>query len=217
MKFFEMFLAGGIVMWLILLCLLFGIIVIVQKFLDIRKNKIGVGAFSIKIRSYLKKKDISTAIVYCTEDKSPLANILRRGLKKYGLGRRRVIESIETAARNEIKKFEKGLPILSTLAAGAPMLGFLGTVVGLIQTFIKIQENSTSVNQAVLSGGIWQALLSAGFGLLSGIIFTVFYNYFVSNVNRNIHELEMMAADIIDVLDSSDTEFSDEETEEEEE
>lgn len=217
MKFIEIFLAGGIIMWLILFCLVIGIVVVIQKFFDIRKNKIGVGAFSIKIRSFLKKKDIPTAIVYCTEDKSPLANILRRGLKKYSLGRKRVVESIETAARNEIKKFERSLPILSTLAAGSPMLGFLGTVIGLMQTFIKIQESPTAITQAILSGGIWQALLSTAFGLIAGIIFTAFYNYFVSVVNRNIHELEMMAVDIIDVLDSSDSEFSDDEPETEEE
>jgi biopolymer transport protein ExbB len=217
MKYFEMFLGGGIIMWLILVCFVIGIVVIVQKFLEIKKHKIGVGAFSIKIRGFLKKKDIAGAINFCTEDKTPLANIIRRGLKKYKFGRKRVVEAIESSSRNEIKKFEKGLPVLATIAAGAPMLGFLGTVIGLILTFSKIQNSPVNVTQTLLSGGIWQALLSAAFGLIVGIPVMSFYNYFVSVVGRNIHEMEMMAVDILDVLDSNNSEFSDDENENDEE
>ena len=216
MKFLEMFLNGGVMMWLILICFIIGVVVIIQKFLELRKTKVGVGSFSLKIRSLLKKKDIASAIDYCTEDKSPLANIIRRGLKKYKFGRKRVIESIESSSRNEIKKFEKGLPLLATLATGTPMLGFLGTIIGLIITFVKIQENPTNLTQSILSGGIWQALLSAAFGMIVGIIVMAFYNYFVSVVGKNIHEMEMMAVDLLDVLDSSDADFSDDEVEEEE-
>ena len=214
MKLIDMFLKGGLVMWPILACSIIGLAIAVEKFIVIRKSKINVPAFSIKIRGILKKKDVASAMGYCMEEKSPIANIIRRGLKKIKLGRKRVLEAIEIAGKQEISKLEKGLSTLATVAGAAPMLGFLGTVTGMIAAFMKIQELQGNASPADLASGIWEALLTTAFGLFVGIPALVLYNYFVSNINKIVLDMERVATDVLDVLDETEKDFSDDDEEE---
>ncbi|MHB8905208.1 MAG: MotA/TolQ/ExbB proton channel family protein [Melioribacteraceae bacterium] len=214
MKLIDMFLKGGLVMWPILACSIIGLAIAVEKFIVIRKSKINVPAFSIKIRGILKKKDVASAMGYCMEEKSPIANIIRRGLKKIRFGRKRVLEAIEVAGKQEISKLEKGLSTLATVAGAAPMLGFLGTVTGMIAAFMKIQELQGSASPADLASGIWEALLTTAFGLFVGIPALALYNYFVSNINKIVLDMERVATDVLDVLDETEKDFSDDEEEE---
>ncbi len=211
MKLIDMFLKGGLVMWPILACSIVGLAIAVEKFIVIRKSKINVPAFSIKIRGILKKKDVTSAMGYCMEEKSPISNIIRRGLKKIKFGRKRVLEAIEVAGKQEISKLEKGLSTLATVAGAAPMLGFLGTVTGMIAAFMKIQELQGSASPADLASGIWEALLTTAFGLFVGIPALALYNYFVSNINKIVLDMERVATDILDVLDETEKDFSDDE------
>jgi biopolymer transport protein ExbB len=203
MKLIDMFLKGGLVMWPILACSIIGLAIAVEKFIVIRKSKINVPAFSIKIRGILKKKDVASAMGYCMEEKSPISNIIRRGLKKIKFGRKRVLEAIEVAGKQEISKLEKGLSTLATVAGAAPMLGFLGTVTGMIAAFMKIQELQGSASPADLASGIWEALLTTAFGLFVGIPALALYNYFVSIINKIVLDMERVATDILDVLDET--------------
>lgn len=209
MNLIEMFFKGGIMMWPILLGSIIAVAITIEKFLSIKKSKVNVGAFTIKIRGILKKKDIAGAINYCMEEKSPISNIIRRGLKKYKFGRKRVIEAIEAAGKIEISKMEKGLSTLATIAGAAPMLGFLGTVTGMISAFMRIQELQGSASPADLAGGIWEALITTAFGLIVGIPALALYNYFLSLVNKNVLDMERIATEILDVLDDTEKEFSD--------
>lgn len=211
MNLIEMFFKGGIMMWPILAGSILALAITIEKFLTIKKSKVNVTAFTIKIRTILKKKDISGAISYCMEEKTPIANIIRRGLKKYKFGRKRVIEAIEAAGKIEIGKMEKGLSTLATIAGAAPMLGFLGTVTGMISAFMRIQELQGSASPADLAGGIWEALITTAFGLIVGIPALALYNYFLSLVNKNVLEMERIATEILDVLDETEKEFSDDE------
>lgn len=209
MKLIEMFLKGGLVMWPILICSIIGLAITIEKFIVIRKSKINVPAFSIKIRGILKKKDVASAMGYCMEEKSPIANIIRRGLKKIKFGRRRVLDAIEVAGKQEISKLEKGLSTLATVAGAAPMLGFLGTVTGMIAAFMKIQELQGSASPADLASGIWEALLTTAFGLFVGIPALALYNYFVSLIKKIVLDMERVATDVLDVLDETEKDFSD--------
>ncbi len=215
MNIIEMFFKGGIMMWPILAGSILAVAITIEKFLTIKKSKINVTAFTIKIRTILKKKDISGAISFCMEEKTPIANIIRRGLKKYKFGRKRVIEAIEAAGKIEIGKMEKGLSTLATIAGAAPMLGFLGTVTGMISAFMRIQELQGSASPADLAGGIWEALITTAFGLIVGIPALALYNYFLSLVNKNVLEMERIATEILDVLDETEKDFSDDEETEE--
>lgn len=206
MNLFSIFLKGGILMWPILLCSIIGLGIIIDRYIVIRKAKINVPAFMVRIRGYIKKKDISGAISYCMEEKSPVANVVRKGLKKYKLGHERVKESIENAGSQEISKLEKGLPVLASIAGIAPLLGFLGTVTGMIQAFMRIEDLQGSANPSDLAGGIWEALITTAFGLIVGILALALYNYFVSGVKKLVGEIEIVANDVIDVVqDTSGT------------
>ncbi|MCX7875545.1 MAG: MotA/TolQ/ExbB proton channel family protein [Melioribacteraceae bacterium] len=211
MNLIEMFFKGGFMMWPILLGSIIAVAITIEKFLSIKKSKVNLATFTIKIRGILKKKDITGAINYCMEEKSPIANIIRRGLKKYKFGRKRVIEAIEAAGKIEIGKMEKGLSTLATIAGAAPMLGFLGTVTGMITAFMRIQELQGSASPADLAGGIWEALITTAFGLIVGIPALALYNYFLSRVNKNVLEMERIATEVLDVLDDTEKDFSDEE------
>lgn len=209
MNLFSIFLKGGILMWPILLCSIIGLAVIIDRYIIIRKARINVPAFMVRIRGFIKKKDISGAVSYCMEEKSPIANVVRKGLKKYRLGHARVKESIENAGSQEVGKLEKGLPVLATISGIAPLLGFLGTVTGMITAFMRIEDLQGSANPSDLAGGIWEALITTAFGLIVGIPALAFYNYLVSAVKKLVGEIELVANDVVDVVQDTSTGKSD--------
>jgi biopolymer transport protein ExbB len=203
MNLIEMFAKGGWVMYPILISSIIGVAIIIDRFIVIRKSKVNVPAFLVRIRGMLKKKDIQGAISYCLEEKSPASNIIRRGLKKYKYGHQRVREAIESAGQQEVTKLEKGLNILASVAGVAPMLGFLGTVTGMISAFMKIESLAGSASPSDLAGGIWEALLTTAYGLAVGIAALMFYNYFLTKIGKLVGEIELITNDFLDVLDDS--------------
>jgi biopolymer transport protein ExbB len=213
MNLFAIFMKGGVLMWPILLCSIIGLTVIIDRYIVLRKAKINIPAFMVRIRGMIKKKDISGAVSHCLEEKSPVANIVRKGLRKYKLGHERVKEAIENAGSQEISKLEKGLPVLATVAGIAPLLGFLGTVTGMISAFMTIEDLAGSVNPSDLAGGIWEALITTAFGLIVGIPALAFYNYFLNAVKKLVGDMEAVANDVVDVVQDSSSHTSDVEEE----
>ena len=213
MNLLSIYLKGGYLMWPILLCSIIALTVIIDRYIVLRKTKINIPAFTVRIRGLIKKKDISGAISHCMEEKSPVANIIRKGLKKYRLGHERVKEAIENAGRQEISKLEKGLSVLATIAGIAPLLGFLGTVTGMIQAFMRIEDLAGSANPSDLAGGIWEALITTAFGLIVGIPALAFYNYFLSAVKKIVGDMETVANDVVDVMQDSSADSNDVEEE----
>jgi biopolymer transport protein ExbB len=204
MNLLDIFLKGGIIMWLILISSIVGLAVVIDRFIVLRKARINIPAFLVRIRGYIKKKDISGAISYCIEEKSPVSNVVRKGLKKYKYGHDRVKEAIENAGNQEISKLEKGLTVLATVAGIAPLLGFLGTVTGMIQAFMTIQDLAGAANPSDLAGGIWEALITTAFGLIVGIPALAFYNYFLSAIKRLVGEIEVVANDVVEFIQDED-------------
>jgi biopolymer transport protein ExbB len=194
------FLKGGLLMWPILLCSIITIAIVIERYFVLRQASVNVPRFMIQIRELMKKGDIVEAINYCSEINSPIANIVRKGLSKYQFGMERIKESIESAGKQEIYKLEKGLSVLATISGVAPLLGFLGTVTGMISAFMRIESLGGNASPSDLAGGIWEALLTTAFGLSVGIIAYLFYNYFVTRINELISEMEITSTDFIDVL-----------------
>ncbi len=213
MDLFSIFLKGGFIMWLILACSIIGLMVIIDRFIVLRKAKINIPAFMVRIRGFIKKRDISGAISHCMEENSPVSNIIRKGLKKYKLGHERVQEAIENAGRQEVSKLEKGLPVLATVAGIAPLLGFLGTVTGMISAFMTIQDLQGSANPSDLAGGIWEALITTAFGLIVGIPALAFYNYFLNAVKKLVGDMETVANDVVDIIQDTSADTSEYEEE----
>lgn len=213
MNLIEIFLKGGMVMWAILFCSVVALAVAIDRLLILRKAKINVPAFLVRIRGFIKSKDMSGAASYCLREKSPIGNMVRKGLKKFGMGHERVKEAIENAGRQEVSKLEKGLSVLATVAGVAPLLGFLGTVTGMIQAFMRIEDLAGAANPGDLAGGIWEALLTTAFGLIVGIPAYVAYNYFLSAVSKFVSDMETVANDVVDTMQDSTravNEFDDE-------
>ncbi|MBT8387981.1 MAG: MotA/TolQ/ExbB proton channel family protein [Ignavibacteria bacterium] len=203
MNLFDIFLKGGVLMWAILLSSVIGLSVVIDRFITLRKAKINVPAFIIRLRGFVKNKDMNGALSFCMQEKSPMANMVRKGLKKFNLGHERVKEAIENAGRQKVSKLEKGLSILATVAGVAPLLGFLGTVTGMIQAFMTIEDLAGAANPSDLAGGIWEALTTTAFGLIVGIPALAFYNYFVNRVKQFVGDMETVANDVVDSVQDS--------------
>ncbi|MBK7103924.1 MAG: MotA/TolQ/ExbB proton channel family protein [Ignavibacteriae bacterium] len=203
MSILSMLSKGGWLMIPLFISSIIAVAIIVERYIVIKKSKLNVPAFLVKIRGMLIKEDISSAISYCIEEKSPAANIIKSGLKKYHLGHERVKESIENAGRQEVAKLEKGLSIVATISGIAPLLGFLGTVTGMIQAFMRIQDLQGSANPSDLAGGIWEALITTAVGLAIGIIALAFYNYLTTGINKLILDMEVVSNDVLDIIEET--------------
>ncbi|PIW69448.1 MAG: MotA/TolQ/ExbB proton channel family protein, partial [Ignavibacteriales bacterium CG12_big_fil_rev_8_21_14_0_65_30_8] len=146
MNLFSIFLKGGIIMWPILLCSILAVTIIVDRFLALRKAKINAPAFMVRIRGFIKKDDIDGALNFCRQEKSSVSHIIKIGLQKFSMGHQRVKEAIENAGRQELIKLEKGLTVLASISGIAPLLGFLGTVTGMISAFMTIENLAGAAN-----------------------------------------------------------------------
>lgn len=187
------------------------ITIIIDRYRVIRKSRSNVPAFLVKIRGLLKRNDINGALNICMEERTPTANIVKKGLKKIKFGHERVKEAIESAGKQEINKLEKGLSVLATIAGVAPLLGFLGTVTGMITAFMRIEDLQGAANPSDLAGGIWEALLTTAFGLVVGIIAYTFYNYLVGAINKFVLDMEIVSNDVVDIVEELRTSNSSQE------
>ncbi len=200
MNLLSLFLRGGIVMWPILFCSVVGLVILIEKYLVLRRARVNVDQFMQKLKGILQRGDIRGAIGFCSGVDVPLANILKKGLQNFDQGGQKVKEAIETAGKEEIYHLERHLAILATIAGVAPLLGFLGTVTGMISAFRVIETMGGVVNPGDLAGGIWEALLTTAFGLMVGIPAYGFYNYFVSRVNRFVFEIENSSTEFLTLV-----------------
>ena len=201
MSLFSIIIKGGWLLVPIFLASVIAVAIVIDRYIVIRRSKLNVPSFLVKIRGFLKRGDIQGASEFCMEDKSPAANIVKKALKKYNLGHDRVKEAIESAGKQEINKLEKGLSVLATISGVAPLLGFLGTVTGMISAFMRIEDLQGAANPSDLAGGIWEALLTTAFGLAVGIIAFTFYNYLVTAVNKLVLDMEVISNDVVDILE----------------
>jgi biopolymer transport protein ExbB len=189
--------------WLMIFIGIFSLIAVgifIERLMVLRRAKINLNAFLIKIRQYLSKRDYENALLICSKTPGPIARVLERGIRLRGQSRDEVKEAIESAGRSEIYQLEKGFGALATIAGVAPLTGFLGTVTGMIQAFMRIQELGGNVNATVLAGGIWEALITTAAGLLVGILTLLAYNYLVAKVQRLVFEMEIGSTNLLEML-----------------
>ncbi len=204
MRLLDLYLKGGVIMHLITISLVLMIYVVIEKFLTLRRAKANVKEFIISIRGLVKSGSIPEIIDYCNTHNTPISRIFKQGILKLGFGDEKVREAIEMAGRSEVFGLEKRLNILATIAGVAPLLGFLGTVTGMINAFMTIQALGGIVSPSDLAGGIWEALLTTAYGLIVGIPAYGLYNYFVTKINRLVHEIEIATTEFIDILSSEE-------------
>ncbi len=204
MRLLDLYLKGGFIMHLISVLFVVMIYVAIEKLLVLRRAKANVKEFIFNIKALIKSGNIADILEYCNSHNTPISRIFKQGLLKQSFGAEKVREAIEMAGRTEIFTLEKRLNMLATIAGVAPLLGFLGTVTGMINAFMTIQALGGVVSPSDLAGGIWEALLTTAYGLIVGIPAYGLYNYFVSKINRLIHEIEVGATEFIDILNSEE-------------
>ncbi len=203
MGLWQLFLAGGPIMWPILISSIFAFAIIVEKFWHLYKIRIDTQDFLSNILNKMKRHQVKEALHVCDTTKSPVSHILKAGILKYDRPRARIIEAIEDASLYEVPKLEKNLPMLATIGHIAPLLGLLGTVTGMVRCFQTVQSKSTSFNPISpgdLAGGIWEALLTTVAGLVVAIPAYVAYNYLVSHINSFVLEMEKASTELVNFL-----------------
>ena len=200
MSMFELLAQGGVLMIPLFLLSLVAIYVIAERWRSLNNSQIEVEGFLETVEGMLKNGDRERALQYCDGIDKPLARILKAGIKRLGRPIRDIEDAIGNAGKKEIYHLEKRMNWLATIAGVAPLVGFTGTVTGMIEAFMDIQALQGNVNPSVLAGGIWEALITTATGLIVGIIAYGFYNFLQGKINRMIHELENASADFIDLL-----------------
>lgn len=202
--FFDLMVEGGVLMIPIFVLFVIAIYVIAERWSAVNRAHVEPQKFLNSIESMLKsgKNGQATAMDYCDEFDKPISRIIKSGIRRLGRPLRDIEDAIDTAGKKEIYFLEKRMNWLATIAGVAPLIGFTGTVTGMIEAFMDIQSLQGNVNPSALAGGIWEALITTAAGLIVGLIAFGFYNFLLGKINRNIFELENASADFIDLLQS---------------
>ncbi len=181
---------GGWVMWALLIFSIISVAVIIERWIVLHQAKINVNEFLAKLRKALiVNRSIRDAIKICEQYRGPLASIMKAGLLKYGEPKEDIEKTIETAALHEVGRLEKRLIFLSSTANVAPLLGFFGTVSGMIRSFDALAEQGLS-NPAAVASGISEALVTTAGGLLVAIPTQLAYNFFMNSINKSVRDIE---------------------------
>ncbi|OQX95928.1 hypothetical protein B6I21_02980 [candidate division KSB1 bacterium 4572_119] len=188
--------SGGIVMIPLIICSIIVLTIVIERSIVLRKKKILVPEIINVIETIEKQEDIHLAISICNKNKGAFANIVQLGLENKDLPKDDLKELITDQGRQEVRTLQKGLVIMETIAGIAPLLGLLGTVIGMIKVFTVISEQGLGQTQA-LSGGISEALMTTVVGLTIGIPSLVVYNYFTDKAENLIMDIEKFTSQLL--------------------
>lgn len=202
-SFLDIIVQGGIMGILIVLVLLFlsvlGLYIFVERYLTIQRAGNIDQNFMNNIRANVQAGNIQGAKALCQSTDSPVARMVEKGIQRIGKPLRDIDAAIENVGNLEIFKLEKNLSTLASIAGAAPMIGFFGTVTGMILAFYKMASEQ-NVTPDVLAGGIYQALITTAFGLFIGIFAFVGYNILVANVEKVVFKMERTTTEFMDLL-----------------
>lgn len=200
MNLLELATKGGWIMIPILILLIVAIAVFIERILVINKVAKQDQSFMNRIKDYIHDGKIDSALNLCKSTNTPYARMIEKGISRLGRPMNDILVAIENVGNIEVAKLEKGFPWIATTAAGAPMLGFLGTVTGMVRAFFDMANAGANVDITLLSSGIYEALVTTVAGLIVGIIALFGYNYLVARVNGVINKMESSSMDFMDLL-----------------
>jgi biopolymer transport protein ExbB len=195
----EWFLRGGFFMWPILACLILGLAISFERLWSLTRASVNTRKFLGKIQTALKEGGVDAAKEVCENTRGPVASVFHAGLSRIGHGIEQVEKAIVNAGSIEMSFLERGLVWLSLVISVAPMLGFLGTVNGMIVAFEDIAA-ANDISPAIVATGISVALLTTLFGLVVAIIIQFFHNFFVARVDKLIIDMEESSVELVDTL-----------------
>ena len=199
-SFGELFLSGGWLMWVLLVLGALAVYIFVERFIAIRKaSKIDIN-FMNRIRDFIYEGRMDAATSLCKSTDSPIARMIYKGIERIGRPMTDVQNAIENVANLEISKLENGLPALASISGGAPMIGFLGTVIGLVQAFMSMASAGGSVDMSILAGGMYTAMITTVGGLIVGIPAYFGYNYLTARIEKLVFRMEANSIAFMDIL-----------------
>ena len=193
-------LKGGIIMIPLLILSLVSIYIFIERWLALRKAATEDATFMKKIKDYIHDGEIESATLLCRKTDTPYARFIQKFISRFGSPMNDVLVAIENVGNIEIANLGKGFTWLATTAAGAPMIGFLGTVTGMVKAFFALSTAGNNANITVLAGGIYEALVTTVAGLVVGIIALFAYHYLPARVNHVMNQLENKTMEFMDLL-----------------
>jgi biopolymer transport protein ExbB len=200
MSLAELYFAGGWVMHIISLLSLTAIYIFVERFLVIRNATKVDANFMNRIKDYMYDGKVDAALKLCKSTNTPHARMIEKGITRLGRPVADVESAIENVGKMEIYKLEKNFPTMATIAGAAPLLGFFGTVIGMVQAFYEMSQAGNSLDISTLSGGIYVALLTTVWGLIVSILSYFGYNALVVRVESVVFKLQSTALEFMDIL-----------------
>jgi len=196
----ELATKGGWIMIVLLILSLIACYIFIQRVIVIRRAGKEDESFMNRIKDYIHEGKVESALNLCRSTNTPAARMIEKGITRLGRPMNDVQVAIENVGNLEVAKLEKGFPVIATTAAGAPMLGFLGTVTGMVRAFFDMANAGTNVDITLLSGGIYEALVTTVGGLIVGILALFAYNYLVSQVDNVVNKMEAHTMEFMDLL-----------------
>ncbi len=192
---------GGWIMVILALLLAWAIYIFIERLIVLHGAMKEDSSFMDRIKDYIHEGKIDSALNLCKQAGTPSARMIEKGISRIGRPMQDVQVAVENVGNLEVSILEKGLVIMATIAAGAPMLGFLGTVLGMVQTFFNMAQNASGViEMSALSEGMYQAMVTTIGGLIVGIIAMFMYNFLVSRIDRVVRQLEGRTLAFMDLL-----------------
>lgn len=196
----DLLIQGGYMMLPLYALFVLAIYIFVERLITLKKAQKTPQAMVDQVKMMVQSGNIQQARMICQGEDTPVANMIGKGLERIGSPLKNIEVAIENVGKIEIYKLEKNLNILATISGAAPMIGFLGTVTGMIQAFIAIAQEEGMVSPKLLSSGIYEAMITTAAGLVVGILAYLGYNYLVTQVSKLIHSMEYTTIEFIDLL-----------------
>lgn len=204
---FDLFMLGGPVMIFIGITSVIALAVFLNKIFHLHRAHIDTRKFVGGIKNVIKKKNYVEAVTICTETPGPVAAVLKAGLIKHERGAAEIKKGMEMAGMIEVPRLEQDINILLSIAYVAPLLGFLGTALGLMKVFMKVQEMGGVINVADIAGGVWESLICTAAGLVVAIPSFLGYNYLLTRVQTFVLDMERSATELADILTSKEDDY----------
>lgn len=200
MNLWDMAVKGGWIMLVLALLSVACFYIFFERLAYIRKAGKEDPLFMERIRDYIRTGEVKSAINYCRITNTPSARMIEKGISRMGRPVADVQAAIENAGNIEVAKLENGFPVIATVSGGAPMLGFLGTVTGMVRAFWEMANAGNNIDITLLSGGIYEAMITTVGGLIVGIAAMFAYNYLVVRVDKVVGQMEARTMDFMDLL-----------------
>jgi len=200
MSLWDMAVQGG---WIMLILAVFSVIafyIFIERFITINKAAKKDDMFMETIRNYMKDGKLNDAKVLCQKASTPLSRMIEKGISRIGKPLNDIQTAVENVGNLEVSNLEKGVALLAMISGAGPMLGFLGTVIGMIRAFYDMSMAGNNIDIELLSTGIYQAMVTTVGGLIVGIIAFIFYNILVSQIDKVVNLLESKSIEFMDVL-----------------